>query len=966
MSILRDRPSPRSLLLAALLALVAGAGCNDGTISTGNTPPSATILQPSDGIEHSATQPLELIGVAGDSGTAAEDLRVTWTSSTSGVLFDGAPDDAGGNTRFLWESPPIGAHEISLSVLDPGGLGASRTVRVDVIGNTDPTCAITSPTGALELDAGDDVLLQGQVGDGESALTDLAFTWASDRDGELGSGAPNSAGVVSVTTPLSPDVHLLTLTVSDPLGGLCVATVTQTMNGRPSAPGVSFDPASPTTLSDLRAVVAPASTDPEGSDVTYTFAWTEDGAPSLVTGDLVLSSDLDKGEEWRVTVVATDADGFAADPVSASVVVANSLPTAPGVSIAPASPTQAEDLVCAVDAPSTDADADAVTYGFAWELGGSPTGLAGDTLPWDETEPGDFWTCVVTPNDGEGDGAAGAATVQVTAGCASLDLDPASPGAVVIPDDPALRLGTGNFTVEAWVRAEGFGSGESTTIASKRGGTSGDGWHFGIGGVQTSAIGKPVFLVSDLASSSAIGSQQLATQTWTHVAVTYGSGIATLWLNGLNVGSASVPQPSAGTAADLALGADATTGGFVWNGQIDDVRISDVVRYSSTFVPASQLAADADTVAWWGFEEAGGAVARDLSGAGFDGALTGAAGFSGAQSTCTNDQPPTAPAVQVAPDYPLLSQDLTCSLVTSSVDPEGNPVTYAGQWLVNGAPSGQTFTTFPGTLPASLTSEAESWTCSVTASDGGQSGPAGTDSVYTGALPIGALVVPDPASPASGTLTFAPPVAGLVRATLSNPDASRDGIFSVDVLGYGTTWVFTGYRDWAYGGTTVSGWASTDVEFNASPSLGTLTLDLDYSPTPGIDNTGPDTLSLTFVYGAQLSTVAATQILSSTVGPQDTTTSQAQTVLGAGERLLFETVACGFGGGGHSLYADADGVVGNDGIARVDTGFAGNCLIPLSSHPLSSGSWNLTLVNEDDFFADNTDQRAVTVYRYTP
>ena len=59
-------------------------------------------------------------------------------------------------------------------------------------------------------------------------------------------------------------------------------------------------------------------------------------------------------------------------------------------------------------------------------------------------------------------------------------------------------------------------------------------------------------------------------------------------------------------------------------------------------------------------------------------------------------------------------------------------------------------------------------------------------------------------------------------------------------------------------------------------------------------------------------------------------------------------------------------MVGNDGIARVDTGFAGNCLIPLQSRPLGGGTWNMTLANEDDFFTDNTDNREVNLYRYTP
>jgi len=948
------------------VVVLAAAACNDGNITTGNTPPSATILAPSDGSLHSSTVAMELQGVVGDSGSPASDLRVTWTATPGGVLYDGPPDDDDGNTTFRWEAPAIGETVVALSVLDPDGLSASQSIRLDIIGNTNPTCAITSPAGDGEPIEAGEVLLQGQVDDEESAADTLTFQWESDLDGELASGTADTAGVVSTTATLSPGTHALTLRIADPLGGTCTASISQPVNGAPSAPEIAFDPPVPTTLDDLRVVIVTPSEDPELSDVSYTYAWTEDGGAAAVSGDVVLSAELDKSEVWAVEVVGFDSEGFSSPPVSASVTIANSPPSAPTVSVAPLAPTQALDLVCAVDTPSTDPDGDGVTYAFAWEVDGAATGLTGDTLPWDETATGEFWTCVATPSDGEDPGPDGVATVQVTAGCASLDLD-ATTGAATVPDDVALRLASGDFTLEAWVRPGAFGTGETSTIVSKRGAVAGDGFHFGIGGLTTSSLGRPVFQVSDTTGDVLTGSVSADLNDWNHVAVTYdsGSGLATMWLNGLNVGSGAVAQPSNGTA-DFTIGADANGGGLVFDGHLDDVRVSDVVRYSAPFVPASQLSADGDTVAWWGFEEGSGATAKDLGGSGLDAALSGSAAFDGTQSTCANDQPPTAPVVVITPDHPLLSEDPVCSLVTASVDPEGATVTYAGQWLLNGAPSGQTFTSFPSILPSALTSEGDEWTCSVSASDGGQSGPAGTDAVFTGAMPIGVLAVPTPGTAASASIPFTAPRAGLVRATVDNPDASRDGVFTIDLLGYGTTWLFTGYRDWAYLGQTVAGWATTDLEFNLDPSLGSVTFALDYDPTAGIDNTGPDSLTLMFVYDTQLETNGATTILTSAVDAQDTTATSQQQLMVAGERLLIETVACGFGGGGHGIYADVDNVPGNDGIARVDTGFAGNCSIPLQSRPITAGSWTFTATNEDDFFTDNTGNREVVLYRYVP
>lgn len=933
--------------LLVIVALLAGCSCNDGNITTGNTPPNATILQPTSGAEFSALVPLSLSGVVGDTGTPAAELRVTWSSDLSGELFDGAPDDDSGNTAFVWDTPDAGEHIITLAVLDPAGASASAQIAVTLVGNQAPTCEITSP-GDGAVNAAAPVALAGQVGDLEDAAEDLAIRWLSDEDGVLDEAAPATTGSVSAAVPLTPGPHVVTLEVTDTGGLTCTDTVALDANEPPSTPGIELSPADPTTFDDLSVAVTTESVDPEGTTVTYLYTWSADSVEqAALTGTVVPAAELDEGELWLVTVVAEDGTGLQSQPATAAVTVANAPPTAPTVSVAPTAPTQAEDLVCSVDIDSTDPDGDGVTYGFAWELDGVPTAFTSATLSWAETEAGDLWTCVVTPNDGDEDGPSASATVQIGAGCASIAV-PAG-GDVTVPDATALRLAGGDFTVEAWLRPT-TGNG---TVAAK--GAGAGGWQMSIAGDLQVTVGGTVVT----------SSVSVLTGVWTHVAATWdaGSGLMTLWIDGANVGSATLPAPGATVTADLLIG---TEGSLGFDGLIDDLRLSDIVRYSAPFVPASQLGADADTIAWWGFEEGAGTTAKDLSNNGHDGTLVAPAAFDTTDSTCSNDQPPTAPTVEVTPEYPLLSEDLTCTLITPSVDPEGSTVTYDGTWLVDGAPSGQTFSSFPATLPAGLTSEGEEWTCNVTASDGGQSGPAGEDSVFTGAMPIGVLVVADPANPAATNIPFTPPVAGLVRATMDNPDASADGAFTIDTLGFGVTHVFTGIRDWAYDGVTVSGWATTDVEFNLDPSVGTVTFDVDYDAASGVDNTGTDTLTLEFVYGTQLSTTGAAFVMGSDVGPQDTTLSQLTHTFTAGERLLIETVQCGFGGGGHGLYADGDNQPDNDGIVRVDTGFTGDCLIPLQSRPIGAGTWNLTLANEDDFFSDNTDQREVNVYRYTP
>jgi formylglycine-generating enzyme required for sulfatase activity len=85
---------------------------------------------------------------------------------------------------------------------------------------------------------------------------------------------------------------------------------------------------------------------------------------------------------------------------------------------------------------------------------------------------------------------------------------------------------------------------------------------------------------------------------------------------------------------------------------------------------------------------------------------------------------PSAPTVSITPSEPTDADELTCAVVTESVDPDGDAVTYSYAWSsdAGGSASGPT-------VSASFTTVGETWTCSVTASDGALSSAAGTASV---------------------------------------------------------------------------------------------------------------------------------------------------------------------------------------------------------------------------------------------
>jgi hypothetical protein len=97
---------------------------------------------------------------------------------------------------------------------------------------------------------------------------------------------------------------------------------------------------------------------------------------------------------------------------------------------------------------------------------------------------------------------------------------------------------------------------------------------------------------------------------WYHVAATYENGSVRIFLNGV---------PSTATNVDtLTQGPALTIGGFdyypFFDGTIDEVRISNVVRYTSDFVPATEpFSPDASTLGLWHFDEGEGQSASDVS-----------------------------------------------------------------------------------------------------------------------------------------------------------------------------------------------------------------------------------------------------------------------------------------------------------------------------------------------------------------
>jgi hypothetical protein len=111
------------------------------------------------------------------------------------------------------------------------------------------------------------------------------------------------------------------------------------------------------------------------------------------------------------------------------------------------------------------------------------------------------------------------------------------------------------------------------------------------------------------------GSAPVDAGRWHHLAASYDGVWVQTFVDGLSSDltplDGSLPAPYAGP---LRIGSAAYQDGFYTIGLIDEVRLSNVARYTGDFpVPSGPFALDAETVGLWSFDEEGGQVVEDAT-----------------------------------------------------------------------------------------------------------------------------------------------------------------------------------------------------------------------------------------------------------------------------------------------------------------------------------------------------------------
>jgi len=172
-------------------------------------------------------------------------------------------------------------------------------------------------------------------------------------------------------------------------------------------------------------------------------------------------------------------------------------------------------------------------------------------------------------------------TAQSKFGGASALFDGTDDRLVSAKDDQFIF--DGDFTWECWIRAVDLGNSNTTVILSNRGSFNATNLHLLWRGldekIQWGTGG----------SGALLNASALSYNTWYHLAIVRSSGAMTLYINGTAEATTFSYSGDIGTTTDnfITVGGLSNGNGTEFNGNIDEVRISNTARYTSNFTPST-------------------------------------------------------------------------------------------------------------------------------------------------------------------------------------------------------------------------------------------------------------------------------------------------------------------------------------------------------------------------------------------
>ena len=184
---------------------------------------------------------------------------------------------------------------------------------------------------------------------------------------------------------------------------------------------------------------------------------------------------------------------------------------------------------------------------------------------------------------------------------------------------PLKHETAGDLTVEAWVTIDENSNRPLRIIANGSSLTS-----FGIG--YSKAEGKEKEWSTSVSNNGEFQVLQTDSKVEfgkrTNIAVTYKGNVAQIYVNGHKKGEMNFNGSIIHTDEFITIGNRYK--GPPIKGSIDEVRFSNIARYTEDFTPTDHFQTDKNTLALYHFDEGSGDILKDASGNGHDGKIVGA------------------------------------------------------------------------------------------------------------------------------------------------------------------------------------------------------------------------------------------------------------------------------------------------------------------------------------------------------
>ncbi len=186
---------------------------------------------------------------------------------------------------------------------------------------------------------------------------------------------------------------------------------------------------------------------------------------------------------------------------------------------------------------------------------------------------------------------------QTKNGATSIYFD-GSGDTLTVPDSTDFTVGSGDFTIEAYIRRTSQGSDEWFFVQST-GTTASTSIGLHIGSSSSGYANRPSFRYTEGSTGNELqGTTTLAANTWYHIAGVRQSNTVRIYVNGVQENSASYSGTINDSSAPVVIGAVNSGGSAGFTGHMDQLRWSNSVRYpdgTSFTAPTTQFTADSNT-----------------------------------------------------------------------------------------------------------------------------------------------------------------------------------------------------------------------------------------------------------------------------------------------------------------------------------------------------------------------------------